>query len=240
MRGVILPAQHLDHPLMDGVYEACQRLGLVLFIHPHYGVGNGSEVNGDYGHVLPLALGFPFETSVAAARLLLSGYLDRYPDLRVLLAHSGGTLPFLAGRLDSCVAHDPAFVWGREGRKGGKLKHLPSLYLRRNFFFDSVVYHQAGYQCLRALLGEAGKDRVMWGTDHPFFPPVDAAEGEGSRQRPWPSAMKNYEILWEEGTSTDEVKEGAKEEKWREGVLWRNASKLLCIPTATGEREGRE
>lgn len=50
--------------------------------------------------------GFPFETTVAISRLILAGMLDRYPGLKLLLAHAGGTLPFLAGRLDSCVSTD--------------------------------------------------------------------------------------------------------------------------------------
>ena len=77
---------------------AASELDLTIFLHPHYGVGN--EHFGGHGHSLFLALGFTFETTAAVARLILSGALDELPNLKLLLAHGGGTLPFLAGRLD--------------------------------------------------------------------------------------------------------------------------------------------
>ena len=77
---------------------------LMIFLHPHYGVGN--EHYHDTGHALFLALGFPFETTVSVSRLIVTGVLDKVPDLKVLVAHAGDALPALIGRLDSCVAHD--------------------------------------------------------------------------------------------------------------------------------------
>ena len=74
----------------------------MIFVHPHYGLGN--EALGDYGHAMPLALGFPFETTASIARLILSGVFDRFPELRLMAAHAGGVLPYLASRLDACVA----------------------------------------------------------------------------------------------------------------------------------------
>ncbi len=56
------------------------------------------------------------------ARLVCSGMLDKVPDLKLIVSHTGGTLPFLAGRLDSCVSGDEHL--------DGKLKHLPSHYLK--------------------------------------------------------------------------------------------------------------
>jgi hypothetical protein len=78
--------------------------------HPHYGIGAeevnyGSQV--ENGHVLQLAAGFPFETTIAITRLILAGVYDRHPGLKLLLAHSGGALTQLSSRLASCVEHDP-------------------------------------------------------------------------------------------------------------------------------------
>lgn len=50
--------------------------------------------------------GFPFETTVSISRLIVSGTLDKVPDLKILVAHAGAALPSLIGRLDSCVLHD--------------------------------------------------------------------------------------------------------------------------------------
>jgi aminocarboxymuconate-semialdehyde decarboxylase len=147
----------LDDPSMDPIWAAAERDGLMLFVHPHHGLGG--EAMGGYGHAMALALGFPFETSTAVTRLILGGALDRFPGLRLMVAHAGGVLPYLAGRLDACVAgdhHSPV-----------RLRHPPSAYLRR-LYYDAI-----GYQAptLRLLIALADPDRIMFGTDHPFFPP---------------------------------------------------------------------
>jgi hypothetical protein len=59
---------------------------------------------------------------VQVARLVCSGMLDRVPDLQLVVSHTGGTLPFLAGRLDSCVSGDEHLA--------DKLQHKPSHYLK--------------------------------------------------------------------------------------------------------------
>lgn len=163
--------------------EQVESLGLTIFLHPHYGVGN--EHYHRYGHALFLALGFTFETTVAVSQLVLSGMLDAVPALKLLLAHSGGTLPFLVGRLDSCVAHDPAVAT--------RLQHPPSRYLQR-FYYDAIAYHTPALQC---LLDVVGADRVVFGTDNPFFPPLstDATEPMALSARDWPSTIANYETL---------------------------------------------
>jgi aminocarboxymuconate-semialdehyde decarboxylase len=70
---------------------------------------------------------------------------------QLLLAHSGGTLPYLIGRLDSCVAHDIALA--------SKLPHPPSFYLKR-LYFDAISYH---LPTLQALISFAGADRIFFG-----------------------------------------------------------------------------
>ena len=148
----------LDDLELEPVWAALQEEKQMVFIHPHYGLPN--EVYGPragaYGHVLPLALGFPMETTIAVTRMLVSGVWDRYQDLNVLLAHSGGTLPFLAGRIESCILHD-----GRL-KKDGKLKGRRTVWdvLRKNVYLDAVVYGEAG---LKAAIEVSGADRLMFG-----------------------------------------------------------------------------
>jgi predicted TIM-barrel fold metal-dependent hydrolase len=157
MRGVIMGTSGLGRGLDDErltpLWAALEETGLTVFLHPHYGVGN--EHFHATGHALALALGFPFETSVAVSRLIVSGRLEQFPRLRMLLAHSGGTLPYLVGRLDSCVAHDLALA--------ARLPHAPSFYLRR-LYFDALSYH---LPTLQALIQFAGADRVVFGTGTP-------------------------------------------------------------------------
>eukprot|EP00164_Ancoracysta_twista_P004394 GFYU01005923.1.p1 GENE.GFYU01005923.1~~GFYU01005923.1.p1 ORF type:complete len:383 (-),score=87.98 GFYU01005923.1:440-1588(-) len=181
MKGVIMSTSGsgygLDDPVMDPIWEALNDTGLIAFLHPHEGVGNDS-FGTEYGHSLFLAMGFTFETSVAATKMILSGVMERHQDLKVLLAHAGGTLPFLSGRLDNCVKTDERLQ---------HLKHLPSVYLKR-MYYDSISYHNPA---LDAAIAFAGGDRLMFGTDHPFFPPPD----QENPMAIWPSTQQNLDIL---------------------------------------------
>lgn len=194
LRGVILSThgrgQWLDDPALLPVYKTLATHNMPAFIHPHFGVGN-AEFGEEYGHTLFLALGFTFETTTAICRLVCSGLLDEVPDLKLLLAHAGGTLPFLAGRLDSCVAHDLTIA--------DRLKHEPSHYLRQ-FYYDSLVYHPPALEATTAFVGA---ENLMFGTDHPFFPaPGVSREPIGPDTTvtkldtaKWMSTTKNQEIL---------------------------------------------
>jgi len=85
IRGVILGTngrgKGLDDEEMVPIWTKLHEMKFTTFIHPHYGVGN--EHFGNYGHALFLALGFPFETTTAISRLILSGIFDKLPDLKV-------------------------------------------------------------------------------------------------------------------------------------------------------------
>lgn len=185
MRGVILGTSGLgnglDDAALDPIYAALEKHQHLIFLHPHYGLP--ASVYGprasEYGHVLPLAMGFPLETTIAVSRMLLSGVWDRFTRLNVLLAHSGGTLPFLAGRLESCIMHDGHL------KKHGKTENRRDLWdiLKTNIYLDAVVYSELG---LKAAVNASGADRLLFGTDHPFFPPLEEEAKE------WHSVTTNY------------------------------------------------
>ncbi|KAH8894969.1 hypothetical protein GQ53DRAFT_642745 [Thozetella sp. PMI_491] len=192
-RGVILGTtglgQGLDDPALLPILTALGEADLTIFLHPHYGLPNavwGPRAAAEYGHVLPLALGFPMETTIAVTRMYLAGLFDAVPSLQMILAHSGGTLPFLAGRIESCIAHDGHLV--REGRAGKDVKRRTVWeVLRTQVFLDAVVYSEVG---LKAAVDASGTDRLMFGTDHPFFPPLESDE-EGE----WESVTLNAESV---------------------------------------------
>ncbi|OJD30488.1 uracil-5-carboxylate decarboxylase [Diplodia corticola] len=213
-RGVIMGTSGLgaglDDARLEPVWAALAAREMLVFIHPHYGLPSdvyGPRAAADYGHVLPLAIGFPVETTVAVARMLLGGVWERHPALTVLLAHSGGTLPFLAGRIESCVAHDGHL------KKEGRLERMRSLWdvLKRNVYLDAVVYSEVG---LRAAVEASGQDRIMFGTDHPFFPPLDGEETE------WLSVKTNYAAI---------KKAFDGDESAAEAVLGGNAARILKL-----------
>ncbi len=176
-RGVILGTtglgKGLDDPALVPVFRALASNKLTIFLHPHYGLPSevwGPRATEEYGHVLALALGFPMETTIAVARMYLAGVFDQVPELRMLLAHSGGTLPFLAGRIESCIVHDGHLV--REGKVGTKRRTIWQV-LKEQIYLDAVIYSEVG---LKAAIDASGVDRLMFGTDHPFFPPLTSDE----------------------------------------------------------------
>ncbi|RPA71481.1 amidohydrolase 2 [Ascobolus immersus RN42] len=189
MRGVVMGTggigKGLDDERLDKVWGILEETGQTVFLHPHYGLP--SEVWGEkeYGHVLPLALGFPLETTIAISRMYLAGVFDRYPRLQVLLAHSGGTIPFLAGRLESCIEHDAHLQ--KEGAAPRK-----SIWdvLKRNILLDAVVYSEFG---VKTAVQVSGGDRVLFGTDNPFFPPL--AGDDGAVPDEWKSVTTNVAAL---------------------------------------------
>lgn len=152
--GTKLCGAAFDEEQLEPIWEVLESTNVPLLVHPHAGLGLG-ELDG-FGHALPLALGFPFETSVALARLVMGGVLDRFPGLVVIGSHGGGTIPFLAARLDGCWSPDEV---ARARRSTPPSEGLSRLY------FDALVYHPRG---LRAVSELAGTARMLFGTDHPF------------------------------------------------------------------------
>jgi len=142
-------ARHpLDDRRLDSVWKVLATTGLPLYLHPHDSM---LAVDDEYGHVLPVALGFPFETTVAVTRLILGGVLDRFATLRIIVPHGGGSLPYLSGRIDAAA---------RRGMPGKSIARA----LRR-LYFDVVVYSAAS---IRTLLEFTEPDHLLFGTDHPY------------------------------------------------------------------------
>jgi aminocarboxymuconate-semialdehyde decarboxylase len=101
-------------------------------------------------------VGFPLDTITMAAHLIFSGTLDELPDLRFVLAHGGGYLPYQIGRL----AH------GYKVRKEPHVNKASSpRELLRRFYFDALTHDD---KALAFLIEQVGADRVALGTDAPF------------------------------------------------------------------------
>jgi len=157
LRGAQLAPMILDRPLDEDdhfqVLAALERLRLPVSLHPYF-VGAGHRPGLDRYYLTNLA-GHPYQTAVGASRLIMSGTLDRLPDLQPILVHGGGYLPYQVGRLDHGYAVRP------EARA---CQELPSSYLRR-FLIDTLA-HSA--PALRYLIDLVGADRVVYGTDFPY------------------------------------------------------------------------
>jgi aminocarboxymuconate-semialdehyde decarboxylase len=144
---------YLGDPRFEPFWEAAEQSGALVFIHP---TTRGFEAAALADHYLWNLVGNPMETTMTAAHLVLSGTLERHPGLHILLAHAGGAIVTLAGRLRHGHASVPA---ARQA-----LHEPPDASIRR-FYFDSVTHDPAA---LRTLVQTVGADRVLLGSDYPF------------------------------------------------------------------------
>jgi aminocarboxymuconate-semialdehyde decarboxylase len=143
----------LSDPRFLPLYERADALGAILHIHPTSPVG--VEAMTEYW-LMPL-LGFTFDTTLAAAKLVFSGTAARFPRIRWVLSHLGGAVPYLAERLDrgfhafaECRAH---------------IDRPPSEALK-GFYYDTVNYDQGA---LTLAASFAGADHLLAGSDYPHM-----------------------------------------------------------------------
>jgi aminocarboxymuconate-semialdehyde decarboxylase len=144
---------NLSEPQFFPIFEACENLGMAVFIHPWEMMGESTMRK----YWLPWLVGMPAETSRAACSLIFGGVLERLPKLRVCLAHAGGSFVPTIGRIQHGFDCRPDLVAVDNAVP-------PRDYLRR-FWYDSAT-HDA--QLLRYLLEVVGDDRICLGTDYPF------------------------------------------------------------------------
>ena len=157
LRGAMVDPNALGRALGDRDFDpfwgAAAELGAPVVLHPFL-----LEAVERFGrHYLHNLVGYPFETTLAAASLILGGTLDRFPALDVVLVHGGGFLPYHIGRFDRGHA-------GREEVRADGAQR-PSGYLRR-FHYDTLVQLP---RALAYLVDVVGADRVLLGSDHPFW-----------------------------------------------------------------------
>ena len=141
----------LADPRFDELYRTANQLDAVLHIHPTNPVG--VEAMTDYW-LIPL-VGFPLDTTLAAAKLVFSGIAERFPRIRWVLSHLGGAIPYIAERLDrghrafrECRAH---------------IARRPSEYLK-GFYYDTVNFDAGALQLAIAF---AGAGQILAGSDYP-------------------------------------------------------------------------
>jgi aminocarboxymuconate-semialdehyde decarboxylase len=144
---------YLGDPRFEPFWAAASETRSLVFIHP---TTRGFSESVFSEHYLWNTVGNPLETTVVGAQMTMAGIMERHPDLRVLLAHGGGALLALRGRLRHAHSFQP------EARS--RLRESPLESIRR-FHFDTVT-HDA--ELLRALVDWAGAERVLLGSDYPF------------------------------------------------------------------------
>jgi aminocarboxymuconate-semialdehyde decarboxylase len=138
----------LDDAEFATFFEQANRADVVIFLHPL----QRPFPREWYGFRLEHLIGLPVDTTFALARLALSGFFDRYPKIKIIAAHVGGTLPFLAPRIERAF---------REGTS----EHRPSHYFGKLYYDTSGPTHEA---ILAAVARMFGAQQIVFGTDYPF------------------------------------------------------------------------
>jgi aminocarboxymuconate-semialdehyde decarboxylase len=149
MRSCMIPVsvggQYIDGNTLEPLWEVAAALGMPVVLHPPTEAPS-SALFGRFPRLAPL--GRVIDTTIAAAGLITSGVLDKFPHLQLVLVHGGGFLPYQVGRLDQAFERD-----------GGS---LPSDYIPK-LNYDSTLLSPAG---VRMLVDCAGAERVMVGSDY--------------------------------------------------------------------------
>lgn len=146
----------IDGPEFFPIYDRMVKYDLPILLHP--AGGDYNECTRDY--MLWLTFGWPLDTSLAMARLVYTGVLEKYPQLKIITHHLGAFVPYLSERINDVSATvEKSLPW--------KLSQ-PALSYFRQFYGDTAVHGNkyaldAGYEFF-------GSDRILFGTDYPFVP----------------------------------------------------------------------
>jgi aminocarboxymuconate-semialdehyde decarboxylase len=148
-----IAGRSLTEPAFAPIWAEIDRRGLPVLVHPGEPPGSDFLDMGRYD--LSWSVGFMFDTTLALTRMIFDGFLDRFPNLKLIAAHGGGALPYLVGRFEKGDA-----VELPERRR---MIAKPTEYLRR-IWYDCITYDLGA---LRYLISVVGPERVMFGTDWP-------------------------------------------------------------------------
>ncbi len=169
-----IAGKSLTDPLFEPVWQAIDAHALPVLVHPTDPLG--AEAMGIAPHNLFWSVGFTYDTTLAVAKMIFSGFFDRHPRLKLIASHGGGMLPYLVGRFE--MGDKVEFDHLRE------MKRKPTDYLR-HIYYDSITYDLAP---LRYLIEVAGASQVMLGTDWPHR--VHEADVAVSRLQQLPDAQR--------------------------------------------------
>ncbi len=157
MQGVIvlsnIRGRALADPLYRPFFQEADRRRLCVFVHPMVPVAADAFTE----YVLGPRVGFPFDTTLAIAKLCFAGIFKRLPNIRWLVAHAGGAVPYLMERLDS--------GWRDFAECRVNIDEPPSTYLKR-LYYDTVTFSPHNLRLLREVVGT---DHMVMGSDYPHL-----------------------------------------------------------------------
>jgi len=152
----------LDCERFTQIFDTAARLDVPVLIHPAFPTSySGREY--EKGYDLAQAFGWPFETSIAVARLVLSGLLEKHPDLKIVTHHLGGMIPYFIGRLEY------RYHWREDPlrTKDWRVTKPPSQLFKKIYADTAIGGNRAA---MRLAYEFFGAEKMLFGTDYPFGP----------------------------------------------------------------------
>lgn len=135
---------YLDDEYFDPLYAKAVDLDVPIFVHPGPDKPNPDDPDKYRFHWIP---GFEFKETIAVNHLIYGGVLDRFPQLKVIVSHGGGTIPYLIGKVSRLLDG------GKASPTDVKAKKEYEYYLKNNFYFDTFVEDDRVLKLLYELMG---------------------------------------------------------------------------------------
>lgn len=151
--GTHIPGKNLESPDLEPFWAEAEALNCPIFIHPWY-MSTDDRLK---KHWFQWTLGMPHETAIGASSLIFGGVLARHPNLKVCLAHGGGSFPGVLGRLTHAFNCRPDLCQTCN-------TELPGSFLNQ-IYLDSLVHDP---DALRFNVSKVGTEHIIMGTDYPF------------------------------------------------------------------------
>lgn len=163
MDGVLLGTNVNQIPLSDDrflpLFQELDRRKVTVALHPMKATGEKWTTEEDVRLTIPSNVGFIFETTRTMAQLIFKGTLEKFQDLKFILPHSGGCIPFIYPRWDISYRSRP------KSHPLRNLPHPPSYYLKKQYYDTALAYSHSSIRCTLDL---AGVDHLLIGTDSPY------------------------------------------------------------------------
>jgi len=167
LQGVAIPTniagKRLSEPDFEEFFVETEKTGALIFIHPQNAYGREHLRK----YMTAPMLGYPAETTLTAAYMILDGFMEKHPQLKIILGHLGGFIPYLHRRINvftESTNTDPVL----SGK--ANLSKQPSEYLGQ-FYYDTALGNPEALElCIKFI----GFDHILFGTDHPYVEEAEA------------------------------------------------------------------
>ena len=167
LQGVAIPTniagKRPSEPEFEEFFIEADKMGVPIFVHPQNAYGRDQMEK----FMLTPMIGYPAETSLTAAHMILDGFMEKHRNLKIILCHLGGFIPYIHRRLNTFTEASNV-----DPELSGKanLNKQPSKYLE-HFYYDTAVGNPEALElCLKVI----GPDQILFGTDHPYVEKAEA------------------------------------------------------------------